>query len=320
MQPIETRQTKLEKEVEELLKTIVSTLQDNNSKPVSQIGTNMNSQPKSTQAVISNNDFLRLPNYQMPPSEIKDLIKSAKYCLTFSPITAETLKQLHKDNPESKNLYKLAVKKFLYDELKMPESFVNNVTILDAWPSVQLDEAHAWTKVHAQFQHTYIISKIYSYVRNLGKDARLMIYIPKPLFARYRAMEEIAFELRQSSYKTMLKYSDTDLILYSRKNSTQRWEVHQTSDLPPIEIVNMTEPSTFVDIANISNDESSKNEISSKMFPTFPCSQAVPTNQLKSQAPVNNKRKIDMLLTEDNLPNNDDILLTENVNDRSTNS
>ena len=92
LQPIETRQTKLEKEVEELLKTIVSTLQDNNSKPVSQIGTNMNSQPKSTQAVISNNDFLRLPNYQMPPSEIKDLIKSAKYCLTFSPITAETLK------------------------------------------------------------------------------------------------------------------------------------------------------------------------------------------------------------------------------------
>ena len=130
----------------------------------------------------------------------------------------------------------------------------------------------------------------------LDKSQRISTFVPRPLKSRFRAMEEITFDLRHSdNNKTMIKYSTNDLVLYSRDNSSQRWTAYLTSNLPPIETEKLSniEPSVFIDVSNIGN--------SAKNYSSFPCSQQPTTTQETDDTDV---RNVDMLLVEDDSSSN----------------
>ena len=91
----------------------------------------------------------------------------------------------------------------------------------------------------------------------------------------------------------------TDLVLYTRDNSQQKWIIHPTTHhvhLPPIEIM---EPSVFVDVGKISNDVSQLPNTRTTVpnfgptFNSFPCSQLPISTQ-----ETNTRIYEDMLLSE----------------------
>ena len=274
LQPIEARQTILESEVSELKKVIFSLQNKQNvasnawAKPpsISSITNIPNTIPRQTITEPVHSDNIK---------ELKDLIHMARSSLTFSPISNETFKFLEQNNPDNKDLCELAVRSFLCSELKMPESFVSELNIVEAW-TVE-NTYNDGKKLHAKFEFPYIVGKIFSYASNLNKGKRIMNYIPKPMQARHRALEEIAFDLRHThNMKTMIKCSPTDLVLYTRGNAQQKWVIHATSHhshLPPIDMKNTvttepslaattvtTEPSVFVDMAQIQTSSSQSQE------------------------------------------------------------
>ena len=171
LQPIEDRQSKLESEVSDL-KKIVTKLQSEKKNIIPNILTN---------PIPIENNIPRQTNILPDNKELKDLINLAKCTLTFSPITKDSLNLIREANHNVENTCELAVKRFLCTDLKMPESLVTNLKIIDAWPTTDLnDETMSWTKISARFEYPYIVSQIYNYVKNLQKGKRISMFIPKP--------------------------------------------------------------------------------------------------------------------------------------------
>ena len=71
------------------------------------------------------------------------------------------------------------------------------------------------------------VHKLYSYTRNMKTNLRLVPYIPKQFYHRYKDLESLAYNLRHSGikYKTRVKMGTSDLILYKRKPSEIYWTV-----------------------------------------------------------------------------------------------
>ena len=61
-------------------------------------------------------------------------------------------------------------------------------------------------------------------------NLRLVPYIPKQFYPRYRDLENMAYNLRhgQTRYKTRVKMGISDLVLYKRRSSDHSRRVHNT--------------------------------------------------------------------------------------------
>lgn len=296
LQPMESRQNKLESELLEL-KSAIASIQSTTTPSFSSVVAN-----QTTKALAGTTN--QSTNQTSEPEvsrqlQLRELINIGKCSLSFFPISNESLNLIVQTNPDE-NKWNLAVKHFLVKELKMPESFVTNLKIVEAWPSNNVQNVtDSWTKIHAKFEYPYIVSKIFGFVKNLERGRRVSMFVPKPILPRYRAMEEIAFDLRHTHHKkTLIKYSMTDLVLYTRGNAQEKWVIHQTSQhvhLPPIEL---SEPSVFVDVGNINDEATQANNNKMTNLPnfgpkynTFPCSQ----------------------ITSNPIQGNNNILLNENI-------
>ena len=71
-----------------------------------------------------------------------------------------------------------------------------------------------WNVLYVEFRNDYQVDSIFSYTKNItNKDHRVMRWIPWQMYDRFRAVEGLAYKLRQDGLKTRVKIGRTDLLL-----------------------------------------------------------------------------------------------------------
>ena len=85
------------------------------------------------------------------------------------------------------------------------------------------------------FESETAVITIFQYAKNLKKDQRLVRYIPKEFYDRYRAMEGDAYLLRHGviKYRTKVQMGISDLVLY-KKEPGGRWSSVPDSEEWPL--------------------------------------------------------------------------------------
>ena len=119
--------------------------------------------------------------------------------------------------------------------MKIQDDVFNEIKIEKIFPPAK----DTWDKLYVEFSNQASVNIIYSYARCLRKDQRLVTYIPKQFYDRYRALESKAYDLRHSDvkYKTRVKMGSSDLILYKKIPGERTWSVHNsTAGLPLVNL------------------------------------------------------------------------------------
>ena len=103
----------------------------------------------------------------------------------------------------------------------------NNLGIKKIFPPAKEN----WETLYVQFESQISINTIFSYAKNLKKHQRLVRYIPKEFYEKYRAIEGDAYILRHGDkrYRTKSQMGINDLILY-KKEAGGSW-IAETSSL-----------------------------------------------------------------------------------------
>ena len=169
-----------------------------------------------------------------------DLCYSARKIIGFSPIEPRML-EIQQDSYGAKDFEEakmMEVRSYLICELKMLPSDVNKLNIVRIFPPAKQN----WNVLYVEFESEYEVDTIFSYTKNMVKqDHRLMRWIPRQMYERYRAVEGLAYSLRQENgLKTRVKIGRYDLTLSVRALQSSVWS-------------NYPLPETFPDINLDSN-------------------------------------------------------------------
>ena len=83
--------------------------------------------------------------------------------------------------------------------------------------------------LYVKFASERSVHTLYRYSKYLQKHHRLVPYIPKQFYPRYRELESLAYNIRHGDYKykTRVIMGTTDLILYKRKFNERYWNAVQ---------------------------------------------------------------------------------------------
>ena len=136
-----------------------------------------------------------------------------------------------KDQDEA---YIEGLKEFFRQEMRMDQEVFNSLGIKKVFPPAKEN----WDTLYLAFESETAVNTIFNYAKNLKKDQRLVRYIPKEFYDRYRAMEGDAYLLRHSvkKYKTKVQMGISDLVLY-KKESGGRWSaVPCSEDWPSVNL------------------------------------------------------------------------------------
>ena len=111
-------------------------------------------------------------------------------------------------------------------------SEVDNLDIVRIFPPAKQN----WNVLYVEFGNDYQVDKIFSYTKNITKkDHRVLRWIPWQMYDRFRAVEGLAYKLRQDGLKTRVKIGRTDLLLSTRDPSLPVWSIRKLpNNLPAI--------------------------------------------------------------------------------------
>lgn len=115
----------------------------------------------------------------------------------------------------------LAIKEFSECEMKVSRDVFENMKIEQIFPSAR----NNWDTLYVQFAVESSVQTLYKYARNLQKNQRLVPYIPKELYPKFRELQSIAYTLRHSDlkYRTHVKIVHSNLVLMKRKSNENSW-------------------------------------------------------------------------------------------------
>ena len=114
-----------------------------------------------------------------------------------------------------------AAKEYLWCEMKVGGEVFDGLEVEKIFPPAKEN----WNTLYVEFTSETSVSILYNYSRNLRKNQRLVPYIPKQFYSRYRTLESAAYNLRHSDvkYKTRVRMGSTDLVLWKKKPSESFW-------------------------------------------------------------------------------------------------
>ena len=100
-----------------------------------------------------------------------------------------------------------------------------------------------WNTLYVQFASVSSVQTFYKNSRYLQSNQRLIPYIPKELYPRFKELQSIAYNLRHSDmkYKTKVDIGASGLMLYKRKPTCGSWTAVLTS-LPTSSSSKPTDP------------------------------------------------------------------------------
>ena len=170
-------------------------------------------------------------------SEVLDLCSSARRVVGLSPIDHRMLEiQMEsygaKDIEEAKMM---EVKLYLKCELKMLPSEIEKLNIIRIFPSSREN----WNTLYVEFESNEEVNTIFSNTKNMVKrDHRVLTWVPRQMYSRFRAVESLAYSIRQEEgLKTRVKIGRTDFILRTKVPNTTVWTTRQLPfNLPKIEV------------------------------------------------------------------------------------
>ena len=168
-------------------------------------------------------------------SSCENLCASARRVIGFSPIEPRMLEiQMNSYGARDREEAKLMeVKSYLKCEMKMMPSVIEKLNIIRIFPPAKPD----WNVLYVEFGSDYEVDSIFSLTKNMVKrDHRVIRWIPKQMYARFRAVESLAYSFRQEEgLKTRVKIGRSDLMLSTRHPQSSIW-VNRVlpSNFPPI--------------------------------------------------------------------------------------
>ena len=117
--------------------------------------------------------------------------------------------------------------------MKMMSYVIENLNIIRIFPPAKPD----WNVLYVEFGSDYEVDSIFSLTTNMVKrDHRVIRWIPKQMYERFRAVESLAYSFRQEDgLKTRVKIGRSDLMLSTRHPQSSIW-VNRVlpSNFPPI--------------------------------------------------------------------------------------
>ena len=118
--------------------------------------------------------------------------------------------------------------------MKILPSDIEKLNITRIFPPAKQD----WNVLYVEFGSEFEADTIFRYTRNMvRKDHRVINWIPKQMYDRFRAVESLAYTIRkEEGLKTRVKIGRTDFKLLTRDPTSSLW-VSRTlpSNLPGID-------------------------------------------------------------------------------------
>ena len=169
---------------------------------------------------------------------MQNLCSGARKVIGFSPIEPRML-DIQMNSYGAKDLQEamlFEVKSYLKCELKISPSAIQRLDFVRIFPPAKQD----WKVLYVEFGNDQQVESIFSYTKNIQKkDHRVIRWVPKQMYERFRAVESLAYNLRQEKgLKTRVKIGTTDFVLSTRDpklSSISHW-THQVlpSNLPEV--------------------------------------------------------------------------------------
>ena len=166
-------------------------------------------------------------------------VHHARKILGFSPIVQEDIDFLkEKHSVEDTNeAMKLAVIEFLNDEMKVPKSITDRLSIKRIFPPAK--QPTGWKTLYAEFNDISTSELINQYVTNLNPGKSVSIYVPHNLYPRFSAIRDLEHSYRHGDikHKTRVKYGTSDFVLLVKpRGVVAPWTYVSLSSLPPLEL------------------------------------------------------------------------------------
>ena len=171
---------------------------------------------------------------------IKNIINRARTIIGIGPITREHLDKMNaKDNQEA--LFFGALE-FLRDELGVKETEIRNKNIVRVFAPHNVQN---FSHIYVQFDDIAHADWCLYLGRTVlrGKDSRVFQYIPRQHYARFKALDNAAYQKRKfEGFKTRFEFTDTDITLLACPQGQYRYSLCIVHDLPPIDLSSSRTP------------------------------------------------------------------------------
>ena len=116
----------------------------------------------------------------------------------------------------------------------MLPSDIEKLNITRIFPPAKQD----WNVLYVEFGNEFDVDTIFSYTKNMvNKDHRVIHWIPKQMYERFRAVESLAYTIRkEEGLKTRVKIGRSDFVLRTRDPKSPVWTTRQLpSSFPEID-------------------------------------------------------------------------------------
>ena len=149
----------------------------------------------------------------------RDMCAADRKVVGFSPIEPRMLK-LQMECYGAKDVGEamlMEIKSYLKSEMKVPPSEIEKLDIIRIFPPARDD----WNVLYVEFGSDHEVDNIFSYTRRIvNNENKLTHWIPKQMYARFRAVEGLAYSIRQEEkLKTRVKIGIKDFLLSTRVQS-----------------------------------------------------------------------------------------------------
>ena len=128
----------------------------------------------------------------------QNLCSRARKVIGFSPIEPRML-DIQMKSYGAKDLQEAMlqeVKSYLKCELKIPPATIHNLDFVRIFPPAKQD----WKVLYVEFGNDQQVETVFSYTKNIQKkDHRVIRWVPKQMYERFRAVESLAYNLRPQS-------------------------------------------------------------------------------------------------------------------------
>ena len=168
---------------------------------------------------------------------VRELCASARRVIGFTPIEPRMLELQIRSygarNTEEAML--MEIKSYLKCEMKILPSDIEKLDIVRIFPPAKED----WNVLYVEFGNEYHVNKVFTYTKRMVKeDHRVVRWFPKQMYDRYREVEAIAYNIRQTlEHKTRVKVGLQDIELCTRLPDSGIWRRQRLpSNLPSIDL------------------------------------------------------------------------------------
>jgi hypothetical protein len=169
--------------------------------------------------------------------EKRDLCSAARKVVGFTPIVPRML-EIQLQSYGAKDMEEamlMEVKSYLKCEMKMLPSVIEKLNFVRIFPPARED----WNVLYVEFGSDQEVDTVFKHTRNMvQKDHRVTRWTPKQMFDRFRAIQSLAYTIRQEEgLKTRVKIGQTDFLLSTRSLNSSIWRPRTLpSHLPEIDL------------------------------------------------------------------------------------